>query len=159
LNRFGTILLQLLIFGTACLAKGQPDWKTNMLASWVSITSPEGVAMNRRSPAGDFDLVTFKRGTNVILTLYLGNQPAFPKQAGNGPTKVGSINGIKVETVRSSQSVSVSKEVLFHLRDDGVWPQRMHCWYEKLSTTDSADADRMLSSVRIVGGIKGSHAP
>jgi hypothetical protein len=159
LNRFGTILLQLLIFGTACLAKGQPDWKTNMLGSGVSITSPEGVGVNRRSPAGDFDLVTFNRGTNVILTIYLGNQPAFPKQPGTGSAKMGAINGVKVETVISSQKGSVSKEVLFRLRDDGVWPQRMHCWYEKLSATDSADADRMVSSVRIVGGIKGSRAP
>jgi hypothetical protein len=139
-----------LILGTACFAGEQQVRKAKVLAPGLTVEVPEGFTITRHKPTEDFELLVFKSGTNTILKLYLGNQPDFPKEKTAGPVQKETINGFHVESVKQKKpDGTISREVLFHLRDNGIWPQRMHCWYANLSARQSAEAEQIVSSVHL----------
>jgi len=127
----------------------QSDWRTNTLLRGLTIQVPPSVTISRRRPNEDFHLIFLKKGTNTVLTIYLGNQADFPARAAANSLKVENINGLKAETLmRSEPGGTSARDVLLHLREDAVWPQRMHCWYTGLDREVAAEADRIISSVR-----------
>ena len=144
------LVLVLLILVPARFTGAQQESKIKTLAQGLTVLVPEGVTMVRQKPAEDFDLMVFKKGTNAILRVYLGNQAEFPREKRAGPIKKESINGLQTESVTEKQpDGTVSREVLFRLRENGVWPKRMHGWYARLSAKESAEADEILSSVQL----------
>ena len=133
----------------ASISGGQ-DWRTNTLLRGLTIQVPPSVTISRRSPNEDFRLIFLKKSTNIVLTIYLGNQPDFPARAAANSLRVENINGLKAETLlRSEPDGTTSRDVLLHLREDGVWPQRMHCWHTGLAREAAAETDRIISSVRL----------
>lgn len=142
--------LFLLLLGAASLEGEQQTWKTKVLAPGLTLQVPDGLTRTRHRPTEDFEILVFHRGTNAILNVYVGNQPDFPKEKSGGPIQKETINGFQAETVMNKRSAGrISREVLLRLRDNGVWPQRMHCWYANLTADDSAEAERMVSSVHV----------
>jgi hypothetical protein len=144
------VSLLLVLLESACVAQGQEPWKTQVLARGLTLQVPAGVTVARHRPTEDFELLLFKRGSNTILKIYLGNQPDFPKQKAAVPIQKETINGVHAESaMQHNHDGTISREVLFRLRDNGVWPQRMHCWYANLGAKESAEADQILSSVHL----------
>jgi len=133
-----------------CLAGDKQDWTTNTLAPGLTIQMPPRFRMTRRRPTGDFDLIVFKKDSRTVLTVYVGNQPEFPREKVRCSIKEATINGLRTEsTIIKRPDRTTSREVLFHLRDDSDWPQRLHCWYAGSSAFDSAEADKIISTVRL----------
>jgi hypothetical protein len=146
----GSLLAVLLLPAVGCLAGERQDWKTNTLAPGLTIQAPAGVKMTRQRPTGDFDILTFKRESKTILSVYLGNQPDFPRKTAGSSFKEETVNGLKTESrTKQEADAAASRDVLFHLREDGTWPQRLHCWYVRSGALDSAEADQMISTVRL----------
>jgi hypothetical protein len=137
------------LIASECLAREQ-NLKTFTLASGLTLQVPEGVKVQHQKPVEDFDLFIFKKGSTIVLSTYVGNQPDFPKEKNTGVVKKKTINGLNVESVVYSQAKgTMSREVLFHLQETNGWPSRLHCWYVELSPQESAEVDKMLSSVRL----------
>jgi len=152
MKQFRFVSLLFLILGTASLAGEQQDRKTKALAQGLTVQVPAGLTMTRHRPTEDFELLVFKSRTNTILKVYLGNQPDFPKEKAAGPIQKETINGFQAESViQKKPDGTISREVLFHLRDNGVWPQRMHCWYANLNAKESAEAEQIVSSIHLAG--------
>jgi len=90
----------------------------------------------------------------------LGNQPDFPKEKAAGPIQKGTINGFHTESITQQKpDGTTSREVLFHLRDNGIWPERMHCWYANLRAKESAEAEQIISSLHFADKRIGEKGP
>ncbi|MDB6065171.1 MAG: hypothetical protein JWR26_1379 [Pedosphaera sp.] len=137
-----------------CRADENQSSKVYKLSKGLTIQVPTNVKVFCKSPVEDFVLFTFKRGTNIVLNAYLGNQPSFPFEKGTSVKKE-KINNIPIENIEHEVKSGLhSREVLFHLGDSPKWPQRLHCWYSGLTGDEAVQADKMLSTVQA----DGSHA-
>ncbi len=81
-----------------CLAGDKQDWTTNTLAPGLTIQMPPRFRMTRRRPTGDFDLIVFKKDSRTVLTVYVGNQPEFPREKVRCSIKEATINGLRTES-------------------------------------------------------------
>jgi hypothetical protein len=142
--------LSLLIGATVCVAAGQQPLVTKVLAKGLTVQVPAGLSMTRQRPTEDFELVVFKSGTNTILKVYLGSQPDFPKEKTAAPIQKNKINHFQAESVTQKKpDGTASREVLFHVRDDGIWPQRVHCWYANLNSSLAAEAEQIIAGIQL----------
>ena len=108
----------------------------------------EGTKVQHQRPAEDFELFTFKEGSQVIMSAYVGNQPNFPMEKDTQPILNTLVNGLRVESVVHRETNGLAlHEVLFHLQESNAWPQRLHCWYN-VSTNGTDEIQELLSSVR-----------
>lgn len=148
MRRFLLLCLFLLFVPIEYRGDGQQNWRPYILAEGLTLRIPGDITVQREKQV-DFDLFIFKKDSKIILSAYLGNWPDFPRQQGAGPIKKETINGLDAESVMRQQQGALWREVLFHLKKTDDWPQRLHCWYGGLSTEESLEANKMLSSVRL----------
>jgi hypothetical protein len=145
------LLSGLHLIATGCVAQARQEWKISTLAPQLTIQVPAGIRIVRQSPAEDFDILLFKKETKTLLCVYLGNHPEFPARRHENAIKRDTINGLKVESIVSQEvDGNLSKEVLFRLAENDSWPRRLHCWYERKSKVDAAEADKMISTIRFL---------
>lgn len=139
------------ILAMCCFAEEGQKSKPYSLSEGLVIMVPQNVSAHRQPRTIDFDVITFKKGTNFLLAVYVGNAPDFPKEKHAGKAEKGTINGLKTESVIVRQKDGTgSRDVLFHLLETNGWPQCLHCWYSGLGHSDSAEADKMISTVHWV---------
>lgn len=119
------------------------------MSKGLTILVAEDVKIYRKKPVEDFVLLEFRRGTNIVIGAYLGNQPSFPLEKGHSIKKE-TINGIAVESIEYKGKDGLhSREVLFHLSDSSGWPQLLHCWYSNLNNSEAQEAESMISTIRL----------
>lgn len=115
---------------------------------FFEIKIPAGCEMTKTSPVEDFQLYTVTREAKTLLSIYLGNQPKYPKMLPG--------SGITADTLRTRDTEVISqwkdgtlarRELVATLDATNGWPQYLHAWTAELPPELLPSADRILFSL------------
>lgn len=111
---------------------------------------PTDLSILVKTPVEDFQIITLKRSKDVVLELYVGNNPDFPPEDSDKPIDVVTTPSgvIARSVVHARDDGSQDREVLFDLTSGNEWPQYVHCWYNSLSPELAATADKIIESLQ-----------
>ncbi len=115
-----------------------------------SLTYPSNITVNKKAPAGDFDIYEFTQDGNLILSAYVGNQPNFYEKAKNADKiEKGFINRLNFESFTLKMpDGSIEKETLINFSKNQGWPRYIHFWYSNFKPEIRNIAEQIIFSTK-----------
>ena len=104
--------------------------------------------MTKRSPVEDFDVYSIARGKQTFVSIYLGNQPHFPRTTGAANMVASKFQARDVQMIsRWANNKLMGREILIKLGTKDGWPAFLHAWTADLPPEMVITADQILSSL------------
>ncbi len=116
------------------------------LAHGYRVDLPKALSATRTTVI-DFDIITIKRDSQVVLTIYLGNHPSFPKTPKNNPTTEVLIGSIPLKECKVHDASGVTRHLLLQMNTE-TWPVFAHFFYSlNLSSADLVHVRNLVDSL------------
>ncbi|MCL2656181.1 MAG: hypothetical protein FWD62_01965 [Betaproteobacteria bacterium] len=120
----------------------------------MAITTPSGFLVKASSPVEDFEIYSIQKNGRPYVSVYIGNQPGFPKKIASGhelQTRLYS-DGLQVISIWRAGKL-IKRELLIRLSQK-KWPNYLHAWIvDDLTSGEIEIADMILMSIDARGSI------
>lgn len=131
------------------IAQQAPPSIRHNLGDVASIATPiDATFLKPEATAVDFQIYSVVLSGQTILSLYLGNAPAFPFD-NSKQLRIGKCLALSTTTSLQDEE---SRDVLLGMENAQRFPTRLHMFYRRLNTQTARQADEIIASVRFLKG-------